>query len=369
MTDKRTKNAPINVNDQIQDRTIRHMVHIERYKKGEIRKIANVLNRDILPDLNRRIEERIRKITERGSDTGKATTNRLRSLEKELTKLMNRMTDSLRKPLTADMVDLTRDEIDWQVQVIRDELGFDLDMEIPNAVAVARIAENTAFAGSTLDQWFKNIETSTQRKVMTAVNRGIVEGKTTTQIMRDIRGTKALNYTDGVWNSTRHQVETVARTTVNHVTNQARTELFKANDDIIDSIKWLATLDSRTSIICAGLDGRIFEVDKGIRPPAHPNCRSVMTAVLKDWKALGLRTPTAGQRASINGQVPASTTYPQWLKRQSLNVQQEVLGVSKAKLFNQGELDITRFTDSNLKPLTLDQLRVAEKTAFNRANL
>jgi hypothetical protein len=94
-----------------------------------------------------------------------------------------------------------------------------------------------------------------------------------------------------------------------------------------------------------------------------------MTAVLKDADELGLKKIPAGKRASIDGQVPASTTYGQWLKRQSVEVQENVLGVAKAKLFRDGGLPIERFTDVNLKPLSLDDLRELEKSAFERAGL
>jgi len=364
-----TQRPRINVNDEIQDRTIRHMVFLERYKSSEVKKIRNLLNSSILPELREKIEKRLDKILERGSDLGAATTARLKELERELTKLTNDMGNTLKAAVSIDITDLSRDEMDWQVNTIKESLGFDLEMVVPAARSVAKIAKATSFAGSTLDQWFESLSRSTQRGVMTAVNRGIVEGETTEQIIRRIRGTKALNYTDGVFETTRRQAETIARSTVNHVTNHARFELFSENEDIIAGLKWTATLDSRTSLICAGLDGKVFPLNKGARPPAHPNCRSTMTAVLKDWESLGLKNLDEGQRASINGQVPASTTYGEWLKRQPIDVQREVLGKTRTKLFNEGKLEISRFTNASLKPLNLNQLRTLEQKSFKRAGI
>lgn len=367
--DERLQGKNININEQIQDRTIRHAVHLERYKKGETNRVRRALNRDIIPSIQDKIEARIRRIKARGTDLGKATTKRLKELEKELRKLSVELADKSKDLVAIDLTDLTRDEIDWQISVIKEELGFDVDFVVPNARSVARVSKETAFTGAKFDDWFKTISRTMQRNISTEINRGIVEGETTEQIMRRIRGTKVLNYSDGVWNKTRNHVETVTRTTINHVSNQARLELFKENDDIVKGVQWVATLDSRTSVICAGLDGQVFELDKGARPPAHPNCRSVMTAVLHDHKKLGLKNLPDGKRASINGQVSASTTYEQWLRRQPLSVQQEVLGVTKARLFNQGNLPITKFTNGNLKPLTIKQLRTAEKKAFQKADI
>lgn len=93
-----------------------------------------------------------------------------------------------------------------------------------------------------------------------------------------------------------------------------------------------------------------------------------MTAVLKNADELGLDDLPEGTRASIDGKVPASLSYGEWLKKQPVDVQNIVLGVSKAKLFRAG-VPIERFTDSNLQPLTLDQLRQTEKKAFTKVAL
>lgn len=356
-------------NEEIQDITIRHAVYLERYKSSEVNKIIKELNTVILPEITAKIEKRLRAIKERGSDLGPTTTARLKQLEKELTQLAKNLADKVKVVNMVNLDDLTEAELIWQVETIKKSLKFNLEMVLPSAPAVAKIIEKTSFAGLTLDQWYDSLSQATQRNVMTAVNHGIVEGETTEQIMRRIRGTRKFNYTDGVWETTRNQSSTITRTVINHVTNQSRLELFKENEDIISGLKWLATLDSRTSIICAGLDGKVFPIDKGPRPPAHPNCRSTMTVVLKDANALGLGHLPEDKRASINGQVPASTTYGQWLKGQPVAVQNDVLGVTKGKLFRDGKLPVERFVGENLKPLNLDQLKTTEKEAFQRAGL
>lgn len=357
------------VNEEIQDRTIRHMIFLERLKISEIRRLRKILDNEIIPDLIERIERRLSKMPARGTNIGIVQTQRLKDLERELSKLSSALASRMRDGLVETIDELSRDELEWQVNAIRQSLGFELEMVVPSPRTVAALIKRTSFAGLKLDDWFDGLSRSTQKGVMIAVNRGIVEGQTTEQIIRRIRGTKALNYTDGVFQATRRQVEAVARTAINHTSNQARLELFKENADIIKGLKWVATLDSRTSTICASLDGKVFPIDKGERPPAHPNCRSTMTAVLVDAEELGIRRVPEGKRAAIDGQVPASTTYGEWLRRQPVAVQEQVLGVTKAKLFRDGGLPIERFTDSNLRPLTLEQLRTLEKNAFEKAGI
>lgn len=359
----------ISVNEEIQDRTIQHMIYLERFKNSEIKRIRKILDTITLPEISAQIEKRLRKILERGSDLGPETTARLQQLEKELLVLSKKLSDGVKQTTLDDMTGFSRDEINWQAQTINKSLGFELDLVIPNPRSVARVIKTTSFAGLKLDDWFDTLSRSTQRNVMAAVNQGVVQGETTDQIIRRVRGTKQFNYTDGVFETTRRQAETIVRSTVNHATNQSRLEFFKENEDIIKGLKWVSTLDSRTSSTCAALDGKVFPVDKGPRPPAHPNCRSTMTAVLVDAEELGIKKIPEGKRASIDGQVPASTTYGDWLKRQSVDVQETVLGVTRAKLFRAGKLPIERFVGADLQPLTLKELRTLEKNAFVQAGL
>jgi hypothetical protein len=94
-----------------------------------------------------------------------------------------------------------------------------------------------------------------------------------------------------------------------------------------------------------------------------------MTPVLKSAKQLGLKKIPEGTRASMNGQVPASTTYQQWLARQPIVVQEQVLGKARAQLFRDGKIKIEKFLNANYEQFSLEDLRKTEKTAFKRAGL
>lgn len=83
-----------------------------------------------------------------------------------------------------------------------------------------------------------------------------------------------------------------------------RTSLKAYSDYGIEKYEYLATIDSRTSNICAKLNGQIFDVNKatiGINyPPMHPFCRSTTIAyfeeeqlqqddkdiIIKEWKGI-----------------------------------------------------------------------------------
>ncbi len=119
--------------------------------------------------------------------------------------------------------------------------------------------------------------------------------------------------------------------------------------------------------MCAGLDGTTWPIEVGPRPPMHIRCRSTTVPVLKSWQEMGFdfkEVPEA-TRASMNGQVATSITYPKWLKQQSRSIQDEVLGTTRARLWRSGKVKIDRFVDDRFRPLTLSQLATQEGIVLN----
>jgi SPP1 gp7 family putative phage head morphogenesis protein len=161
-----------------------------------------------------------------------------------------------------------------------------------------------------------------------------------------------------------NQIMSLVRTSINQVANSASMAVYEANQDVTKKYQYVATLDSLTSSICRALDGQKFPYGQGPTPPQHFGCRSKVVAVI-DYKGLGFPELESEfeTRASKGGQVPASTTYGQWLKDQPLKTQQDVLGASKVPYFNRlvdkyGAKDaMAKLVRDDGSELTLDQLR------------
>ena len=204
------------------------------------------------------------------------------------------------------------------------------------------------------------LEEETKQQVKRQINMGMLQGESTDQIVRRIRGTRGARYADGVLQVPRRHAQSIVRTFVQHTTSHARQATFEANEEFIRYVRWVSTLDSRTSQICASLDGQVYDVQSGERPPAHFNCRSTIVPVLKGWRSLGLKAPEPSTRASMSGQVPQKLKYGDWLLKQPIALQNQILGPGKAALLRRGTVPIKRFTDANLRPLTLKELRSIE---------
>jgi hypothetical protein len=148
--------------------------------------------------------------------------------------------------------------------------------------------------------------------------------------------------------------------------------MFKANADVVKGVRYTATLDTRTTLFCSSHDGTVYGLDKP-RPaiPAHWRCRSRYVAVTKSFRELGLDINefSSSTRASIDGQVPASLNYEAWLRKQSVERQNDVLGVKKAVLFRNGELPLSRFISKQGHEYSLNELRLRDAESFKLAGL
>ncbi|MCP4493082.1 MAG: phage head morphogenesis protein [Gammaproteobacteria bacterium] len=212
----------------------------------------------------------------------------------------------------------------------------------------------------TLGEALKAFISKKKLTVNQIINDGILLGETTQQITSSIMSQfKRVQ---------RDQVKTLVRTATNHAAAQARKTLFSQNSEILDGEEWVATLDSRTTLICAGRDGRVYPVGRGPYPPAHWNCRSVRVAVIKDEFASISQTARRPEVAAKGrGTTSSQTKFDGWLRRQPADFQDEYFsqfpnGLKKAKLFRKG-VPIDRFRDESGRDFTLEQLEALNPIA------
>ena len=200
------------------------------------------------------------------------------------------------------------------------------------------ILEYHPIEGASIVDWFKRWKQNDLNRIAQAVQRGAIEELSVDQIAAN------------VWNAcnvSRNSARTVARTIINGVSNAARIETLLANDDAIDGIEFLATLDGRTSHICGALDGAVWrgeEMKRARRPPLHPNCRSTLIPVvdLIDPET-GEKIEETARRPAQNAdgsysQVDAKTTFKDYFESQPESFQREWLGEKRFELWKSGKL-------------------------------
>jgi SPP1 gp7 family putative phage head morphogenesis protein len=250
------------------------------------------------------------------------------------------------------------------------------------SLTAAKGATITLPNGEVVSKAFRGIAVDQAERFSQVVRQGLLTGETTPDIAKRLIGNLQFSQEPTTINKTLkkiiaaggqatavadNQVITLVRTSINQVANTASQQVYEANQDITRKYRYVATLDTRTSAICAALDGKEFEYGKGPMPPQHFNCRSTTVPIIDSDI---LPPSTTATRASKDGQVPINTTYGKWLKDKMsgetnadvLARQQQALG-SKAPYFRRladkygPDAAIAKLVRDDGSELTLDQLR------------
>lgn len=236
-----------------------------------------------------------------------------------------------------------------------------LDVGLPPLPVLEAIASNTLVEGALIGEWFQRLENQIRFDIARTIRAGVATGRTNAQITRDIIGFK----TDGsmgkeVLKAARRDAAAVVRTAVQTIANDAAIAVFEANDDVIEGLEFVATLDSRTTPICAAMDGGRWKLDgtpmKGTklplrRPPLHWACRSRLSP-------LTALSDDDGTRSSAIGPISAKIKFEQFMDRQGPAFAAEVLGKGRYEFYKANKLTLAQLIDPrSLEPLTLTELR------------
>ncbi|EPE9870611.1 minor capsid protein [Acinetobacter baumannii] len=250
----------------------------------------------------------------------------------------------------------------------------------PNGEKLYAAAKKVPLVGGALvDELLSKIAETACQKVEYAIRDGINSGKTNQEIVQRIRGTKRLNYEDGFLSSSKTDIDRTVRTVRSHVANQAYLNSF--NQIGFEYVRLVATLDGRTSKLCASLDGSVWEINDPTKrvPPLHPNCRSILVPVEKDGQLVGERPFVMDERrvkdipkeerSQLIGQLDANTTFREFFKKTDDFFQREWLGPKRYKLYKEGKFDFDKFFDPEGRLYTLDQLRKLDEQTFKELGL
>jgi SPP1 gp7 family putative phage head morphogenesis protein len=390
-------------NEELFDINVRHAMAIERLKRGFARELIPLL--DTADESIRAILVSTLDNMGRGFNT--TTTKRLKNMLRTIGEARIDVMKDFRLGTRSKLEAFGVDELGFQANSLRAVLPFDPQLTQPKAVELRQRIGRMPFAVGTdmsapLNTWFTRLSRNDRLFLNQTILNGIAQGHSLNTIVTAVMGRK------GSFSASRAAANRLVRTAMNHTTNQAREVFWSENSDGIDGLRWTAVLDSRTSLICSSRDGQIFQVGSGPRPPAHPNCRSIMVPVIDGQAMLGNRPfvidedlgvqrfrqnardrvgsarwanmdktarNAATDRARATwateniGGVPVETTYEQFLRRQSAAFQDDFLGPTKGKLFRRGKVSLDRFVDESGRSLTLEELREQNEALWKRLKL
>lgn len=336
------------------DNLVQHQAYLYRLSSSEIASLVgqfNVLSNEML--------SRLRDLLDDLSDAEKAalmagqyTTPMLKEIRSSIQAWQSSILTTLPEAFTASATALAVHEAVFQAKTLGKKI------KTPNTKTLySTIKKQPMSGGVLLDYLFDKIADDAKLRVEQVIRDGLSQNQTNQQIVGRIKGKKALNYQDGILEQSRSSISTVVRTARSHVSNQAMLDTYKALD--VDYVKFVATLDSRTSKQCASLDGMVYKADEPHPvPPLHPNCRSIIIPVTnKEGKTIGKRPSNSkvGDSGEITT-IDSNVKFAKWFGEQSATFQRNWLGPKRYELFKNGQYSIDKFVD----PLSGHSFTLAE---------
>jgi SPP1 gp7 family putative phage head morphogenesis protein len=192
--------------------------------------------------------------------------------------------------------------------------------------------------GGKAEQLLKARYGDTLTRIRAVLVQGLIGGWGVPKITKSIVGVVNTNL--------RPYIGTLARTEIHRIASTVNKTMFRQNSDIIKMTQWLATLDLRVCIRCGNLDGKTFPLGDDLTPPIHPRCRCVEIPVVKSMSELGgddIEMPPE-VRASMDGTVPGSISFPEWFGDLSSDKQKKYLGPARYQLYQSGALKFSDFS-------------------------
>ena len=347
------------LNQQLVNISTRHQVFLMRLTGGEIRKFEpflselreNILSRLISSNLTDFNRERMEAFLGLINDLQEGIYNRYIS------------------QLDSSLMDIGASEADFELRaldrVTLSEFEFVLpaSTQIETAIRLRPLSVGRDGAGKLLESFIDGWKQSSIDLVNGIIRQGWFEGQTVAQMASAIGGR------DGVINTRiRRANEAIVRTAINHASNMARTITWEANKGIVKGWRFVAVLDSRTTIECssiASLD-RVYPIGRGPIPPRHPGCRSTAIPELDDRFNLDRSTGLQASKGADGGaQVSADMSYYDWLKNQPREFVEDAIGKTRADLLLSNRLTAKQFADFQLnrrfEPLTLEEMIAKDK--------
>lgn len=390
-----------NANQELFDAIVRNQIFLLRLQgtvRDEIIDLLNKTERDLAEQIVRRL------IRHKGPAT--LGTRKLQLLEKYIKTQRAKTFADVTATWVQSAVDVANNEAATAASFIKTASPVVVELSLPTASQLKGIVNSNPFEGRTLKQWADSLEKQDTQRILDQIRIGLVQGEDSRVIARRIVGSARLNGRDGATQITRRHAEAITRTAILHIANATREELYLENSNIIDRERYVATLDSRTTPICRSLDGKIYPLGKGPKPPIHWNCRSIRIPFF-DGEALGNRPARAFTQKQLvrefsaqNGLgkltrrsklprgykglydeferrrireltsiVPSNVDYTTWLSRQTVQFQDDILGPTRGKLFRKGGLELDKFVDASGDNFTLGDLARKHREAFIAAGL
>ncbi len=354
-------------NTRIQDALIRHQTELER--------VSALGTKQVLKHLQNLRDELIAFVAQTNPTGVAFPVNQKVVIENLLTQANNLITDTYNKMAsthTSLMTQYGHAEAQIFPKIYNREFGAGVIHPVLTKEAIATIVSEQVFEGHTTKEWWEKQSIDYKYRYKAEMTEGILDGESIDELIERVKDSLVIP---------QNHAEALSRTGFQNIFQDVRRQIYEGNSDVISQVMWVATLDTRTTFICATLDNRRWRLEDkepighGMKwrgwPPIHWNCRSTTVPITVSYDELNknlkfnktVNRLKPGQRASIDGAIPETKSYNDWLKDHEKKGKQgkkdviEILGVKRYELWKKGKItNVSQLVDQKGNPLTLDEL-------------
>lgn len=219
-----------------------------------------------------------------------------------------------------------------------------------SANQMAAFWQTTPVGGNLLKDWVsRSFDKNTIEKIQQEIATGFFKGETINQMIGRLKTGFGM---------TKHEVNTLVRTYVSTANMDALQRTFEANKDLIKDVRWRATGDANTCLVCASLDGNVFPYDKHPPIPIHPRCRCTLIPMPTSVAKLGVETSEAdaaykdAQKSGVTNsaifkRLGSKKSVSEWIQKQPPEIQIQMMGPKRYELLSKGLIDWEDLVDLN----------------------
>lgn len=263
-------------------------------------------------------------------------------------------------------------------QVIREDyasvvraLASEADVAIPVVAIPQRSLEtlmSKRLASKTVDEWVRRGMNRTRQQVKNELAQSLIQGESMADAARRLRVGLGI---------ARNDANVLARTEILNASANAQERAALDHADLVESWKFLATLDSRVCIECGTYDGNVGSISDLPEVPVHPQCRCRRVpqtrfardierpaVVSEESKVVKHRDGTTSTRYfdKESKRVASSTTFAQFFETQPEDWKRGYLGAGRYDLYKSGGLDLSDFVNNNGRILGLKELKASMRS-------
>lgn len=318
----------MSVNDDAFDILTAHRLALLRYEGGAVRDLLRIYERALAA-----VTEELARVEAAAAGGGVTDRDigRLRLAQADLAARIREAHRLMVKSLDERLAEVAEAEADLHAGRLSRTIGVAFG-RVPEALVVSAVRAPLG-GGRWTDRLAVDL-VAAHDGIRDAITEGIARGLSMPNIAALIERTQSVEETY------RNRFVAIARTEVQRVANDVALASYIENADVLDGVQWLATLDSRTCLVCAPLHAQVYPMQGGRpqglerRPPLHPRCRCFLAPVVKPLSDLTREAKRPAE--DYRGGPAVDVTFDAWLRRQSAATQTEILGAERRRLWKAG---------------------------------